>query len=162
MCRFISPLLAFGLALFCFVGTSPMAFGQNTKKDDTPPKSDKTDDKGAPKKKIVAVATYPGKLIKLEEDSFKMEVTIGKYKETIDIVIDDDVKVRMPVDVEFDDKGRPKRPKKDPNDKDSRLGGVKGAREDLANGQDIVVTVGQLPNRKLIATIIKVVKKVDK
>ncbi len=39
---------------------------------------------------------------------------------------------------------------------------MKGAREDLANGQEIVVSVGRLPNQKLIATVVKVIKKVDK
>ena len=164
MGRFSCRLLVLGAVLLflTLTGQDGDLFAQNSKKDDPPSKSDKTEEKN-PKKgpKIVRVGTYAGKLLKLEEDSFQMEVTVGKYKQTVDIVINDDVKVRMPFDLDFDDKGKPKRPKKDPNDKDSRLGGGR-AREDLANGQEIVVTVGALAQQKLIATIVKVVKKVDK
>ena len=83
-------------------------------------------------------------------------------KDTVEIQLNDTVKVRLPVDIEFDDKGRPKKAKKDPSDKDYKLGGIKGAREDLANNQELEVYVSRLPNRKLVATTIKVLKKVDK
>jgi hypothetical protein len=165
-CRLISGMV---LLLFLLAGQPARAFAQNVKKDDKDPpaKTDKAEEK-EPKKapKLVPAGVLVGRLIKLDEDGFKMEVTIQTYKQThkqtVDIQLNDDVKVRLPVDVEFDDKGRPKRMKKDPNDKDSRLGGVKGAREDLASNQEIQVTVGRLPNRNLVATVVKVLKKADK
>jgi hypothetical protein len=169
MSRILSYRLVSGLAVLLLLQGS-QAFAQNDKKDKQDPpaktdKSDKSEDKDTKKvPKLTNVRTYVGKLTKLEEDGFKMEIDIPvtykkTVKQTVDILLNDDVKVRMPVDVEFDDKGRPKKVKKDPNDKDSRLGGVKGAREDLAHNQEIVVTVGQLPNHKLVATVVKVIKK---
>jgi hypothetical protein len=172
--RLVSSLL---FVLLVQSGFATKACAQNTKKDDRDPpaKTDKTDDKD-PKKspKLVPAGTLVGKLIKLEEDGIKLEVSgkvfykSGKQtreqtlKETYEIQVHDDVKVRLPVDIEFDDKGRPKKMKKDPNDKDAKLGGVKGAREDLANNQELEVSVSRLPNRKLVATTIKVLKKADK
>lgn len=158
-------------------GFGSKAWAQNAKKDDQDPpaKADKTTDK-EPKKspKLVPAGVLVGRLVKLEEEGLKLEVTTKLYlksgnrtnekthKDTVDIQVHDDVKIRLPVDIEFDDKGRPKRPKKDPTDKDAKLGGVKGAREDLANNQELEVHVSRLPNRKLVATTIKVLKKVDK
>ncbi len=144
-------------------GLTSKAYGQNVKKDD-PAKADATEEKDTKKPpKLVYVGTFVGKLTKLEEDGFKMEYDVVQYKktykQTLDLLVNDDVKVRMPVDIEFDDKGRPKKMKKDPNDKDSRLGGIKGAREDLAHNQEIQVSVSRLPNRKLVATVVKVLKK---
>ena len=165
MSRTLIKRLVSGIAILLFVQGS-QAFAQTDKKDkqDPPAKTDKSEDKDTKKPpKLTYVGTYVGKLVKLEEDGFKMEIDIQQYKQTIkqtvDILLNDDVKVRMPVDVEFDDKGRPKKMKKDPNDKDNKLGGIKGAREDLANNQQIMVTVSRLPNRKLIATVVKVIKK---
>lgn len=164
--RLVSSIL---LLLLWQAGFATRALAQSTKKDDKDPpaKTDKSEEK-EPKKapRLVPAGVLVGRLIKLEEDGFKLEVTTKAYKQTItqtvDIQVHDDVKVRLPVDLEFDDKGRPKRMKKDPNDKDSKLGGVKGAREDLANNQELEVYVSRLPNRKLVATTIKVRKKVDK
>ena len=158
-------------------GLESRAFAQNAKKDDKDPptkadKADETATKKAPK--LVPAGVLVGKLIKLDEDGLKLEVSTklflksGKrtteqtHKDTVDIQVRDDVKVRLPVDIEFDEKGRPKKMKKDPTDKDSRLGGIKGAREDLAKNQELEVYVSRLPNRKLVATTIKVLKKADK
>jgi len=165
------------LFLFMLGGFESRAWAQSGKKDDKDPpaKTDKSDPK-EPKKspKLVPAGVLVGRLVKLEEDGLKLEVTTKLYykagnrtneqtkKDTVDIQVQDDVKVRLPVDIEFDDRGRPKRPKKDPSDKDYKLGGIKGAREDLANNQELEVHVSRLPNRKLIATSIKVLKKVDK
>jgi hypothetical protein len=168
-------LVSVAVSLFLLLGGfCSTASAQNTKKDDKDPPA-RTDDK-EPKKapKLVPAGVLVGRLVKLEEEGFKLEVTTKLYyksgnqtkeqshKDTIDIQVHDDVKVRLPVDIEFDDKGRPKRPKKDPSDKDSKLGGIKGAREDLANNQELEVHVSRLPNRKLVATTIKVLKKADK
>ncbi len=164
MMRISRLVLPAGLLVALLAQARP-AIAQAPKKDEPPAKTDKTDkteDKDTKKgPKLVPVGTLVGRLIKLEEDSFKMEVTVGKYKQTYDIQLNDDVKVRMPMGVEFDERGKPKRMKKDPNDKDNKLGGVKGAREDLTNNQDIQVNVSRLPNRKLIATVVKVLKKAD-
>lgn len=143
----------------------PYVSAQAPKKDDPPAKSSKTartdenDAKRGPK--LVRAGILRGRLIKLEEDSFKMEVGTGNYKQIVEIQINDDVKIRVPMGIEFDDKGRPKKPKKDPADKDNKLGGAKGARDDLANNQEIEVNISRLPNRKLIATVVKVLKKPD-
>jgi hypothetical protein len=169
MSRTLINRLISGIALLLVVQGN-QAFAQNDKKDKQDPpaktdKSDKSEEKDTKKgPKLTYVGTYVGKLVKLEEDGFKMEIDVPvsskkTVKQTVDILLNDDVKVRMPVDVEFDDKGRPKRMKKDPNDKDSKLGGIKGAREDLAHNQEIVVKVSRLPNRKLIATVVTVIKK---
>ncbi len=97
-CRLL--ILSAAFLFLTLTGQDGELFAQNGKKDDPPSKSDKTDEK-TPKKgpKIVRVGTYAGKLLKLEEDSFQMEVTVGKYKQTVDIIINDDVKVRMPYDL---------------------------------------------------------------
>ncbi len=158
--RFVSGMV---LLLLLQASQPNHAYAQNVKKDD-PAKADASTEKETKKPpKLVYVGTYLGKLTKLEEDGFKMEVDIVQYKktykQTVDILVNDDVKVRMPVDLEFDDKGRPKRMKRDPNDKDSRLGGIKGACEDLAANQQIQVSVSRLPNHKLVATVVKVLKK---
>ncbi|CAN5551689.1 hypothetical protein BH10PLA2_BH10PLA2_17700 [soil metagenome] len=153
--------LSLGLAALLLVQVHPVA-AQSNKKDDPPAKADKSEDKDAKKgPKLVRAGVLRGRLVKLEEDSFKLEVDLGKQKQTLEILINDDVKVRVPPTIEFDDKGKPKRPKKDPSDKDSKLGGKKGAREDLASNQDIEVSISRLPNRKLIATVVKVLKKPD-
>jgi hypothetical protein len=160
MSRISRVMVGLGLFLALLAQARPVA-AQAPKKDDPPAKSDKTDEKETKKApKLVPVGVLVGRLIKLEEDSFKMEVTIGKYKQTYEIQLNDDVKVRI-LGLEFDDRGRPKKPKKDPADKDYRLGGIKGAREDLANNEEIRVNVSRLPNRKLIATVVTVLKKAD-
>jgi hypothetical protein len=160
MSRISRVVVGLGLFLALLAQARPVA-AQAPKKDDPPAKKDKTDDRETKKAiKPVPAGTLIGKLIKLEEDSFKMEVTVGKYKQTIDIQLNDDVKVRV-LGLEFDDRGKPKRPKKDPADKDNRLRGIKGAREDLASNQEIQVNVSRLPNRKLIATVVWILKKAD-
>src|SRR5580698_7755142 len=130
MSRTLISRLFSGIAVLILLQGS-QAFGQNDKKDKQDPpaktdKSDKSEDKDTKKApKLTNVRTYVGKLTKLEEDGLKMEIDIPvtykkTVKQTVDILLNDDVKVRI-VDVEFDDKGRPKKVKKDPNDKDSRL-----------------------------------------
>ncbi|HMP04446.1 MAG TPA: hypothetical protein PKC45_18295 [Gemmatales bacterium] len=44
----------------------------------------------------------------------------------MDLVLADDVKVRLPAKPEYDEKGRPKKAKPDPEDKGSNRGGSKG------------------------------------
>jgi hypothetical protein len=163
MSRICRVVVGLGLFLALLAQARPVA-AQAPKKDDPPAKKDKTDktDDRETKKavKLVPAGTLIGKLIKLEEDSFKMEVTVGKYKQIIDIQLNDDVKVRV-LGLELEEGGKPKGQKKDPADKDNRLRGIKGAREDLANNQEIQVNVSRLPNRKLIATVVWVLKKAD-
>jgi hypothetical protein len=152
-----------GLALAALLLVSvQLVSAQTPKKDDPPAKARKDDEKDARKgQKLVRAGTLRGRLVKLEEDSFKLEVDLGKQKQTVDIQIYDDVKVRVPFGIEFDDKGRPKRARKDPADKDSKLGGMKGARDDLAANQEVEVSISRTPNRKLVATVVKVLKKPD-
>jgi hypothetical protein len=87
-----------------------------------------------------------------------LEPLTGKDREKrrLDVIIAVDAKVRMPATQEFDEKGKPKPFKKDPNDKDSKLGGVKGAIDDLREKQTAWVTLGKTSkkNSKYVATII--------
>jgi len=117
------------------------------------------DDKSEPVKisQTVKVGRYPGKITGRDENSFTFEVGKDRNKQTLDVLIAIDAKIRLPAELEFDEKGKPKPFKRDPSDPDRNLPGVKGTKADLHDGQNVIVTIGRLPNKKLVATRIYVV-----
>jgi len=123
-------------------------------------KSDKDkDEKSEPVKtsQTTKAGTVAGKITGRDENSFTLEVGKDRNKKTVDILIAQDAKIRLPAEQEFDEKGKPKPFKKDPSDPDRNLLGVRGTKADLHDGQNVIVTLGRLPNKKLVATRIYVV-----
>lgn len=137
----------------------PAASGQ--KKDENTPDK-KTAPVNSKKAKLSAAVSVIGRITKMEDDTFTLEVGTGKAKTQMSIQIAEDAKFRVPQPLEFDDKGRPKKAKKDNTDIDRRLGGVKGARDDMRSGQQVEVTVGRLPNKQYVATVIKILPEAGK
>jgi hypothetical protein len=140
--------------------------------DDAKPKKDsqkKDDDKSRDKKpdgvkraQTTSVGTFSGKLTKVDDAMLAFEAGQGRAKKTIeDVIIADDVKVRLPAEPEFDSKGKLKKFKPDPNDPDRGLGGVKGSKDDLREGQQVVIKLGK-HNKKLVATVIVVLPEEKK
>ncbi len=83
----------------------------------------------------------------------------GKDAADLEITLAGDVKVRVPLKPEFDEKGRPKPPpKKDPKDPDRNLPGVKGSTSDLVRGAQVTISVAQTREKqpKTVATLILV------
>jgi hypothetical protein len=82
----------------------------------------------------------------------------------IDILLADDVKVRMPIKYERDEKGKVKPIKPDPDDHDRHYGGVKGTESDLARRQIVTVHLGMTTsdprNQRIVATVVIVLKDV--
>jgi hypothetical protein len=151
------------LVLFLLMGTilapSGLADDKGAKKETQ--KKDKKDDgkkaEGVKRSQTTRVGTLTGTLKDLTESSLTLERAVGQAKQSVkDILIATDVKVRLPAEPEFDSKGKPKPFKPDPSDPDRKLGGVKGTRDDLRDGQQVVLTLGKLPNKKLVATVVVV------
>jgi hypothetical protein len=153
----ISAALTF-LVIFCVLA-GDFAPAQDAKKDASAT-NDSKDAKKAPK--LTPISPMVGKILKMEDGGFKLEVGAGRLKQTLEIQLGEDLKVRLPVTVDFDDKGHPKKAKKDPNDKDAKLGGIKGSPSDLGRNQQVEVMGGRLPNHKVVATTIKILKLPEK
>ena len=151
------------LTLFLFIGAAAVPGGladdKGAKKETQ--KKDKKDDgkksEGVKRSQTTRAGTVKGTLKELTESSLTLEREVGQAKQTLTgILIATDVKVRLPAEPEFDSKGKLKPFKPDPNDPDRKLGGVKGTRDDLRDGQQVVLTLGKLPNKKLVATVVVV------
>lgn len=82
----------------------------------------------------------------------------------LDIMLADDVKVRIPYKPERDEKGKIKPFKPDPDDRDRHLGGIKGSESDLARRQFVTVHLGLTTsdprNPRIVATAVIVVNDV--
>ena len=147
------------LVTICFV-SSQLSFPA-LKADDAKPKKDvpkknskedSTDKKagGVKRAQTTFVRTVTAKITKVDDAMLSLEAN----KVTLeDVLIAEDVKVRLPAEQEFDSKGKPKPSKPDPNDPDRKLGGTKGSKDDLREGQQVVVKIGK-HNKKLVATVI--------
>ncbi len=120
---------------------------------------------GVKRSQVRSVTKVPGKITMVDDKSLTLKIGSGKAERTVEFIIAEDVKVRVPAELEFDEKGRPKPPKRDPTDPDRRLGGVKGSKDDLREGQNVVAWVGRLSNKKkdnLVATIVVVLPEPKK
>ena len=133
--------------------------GADDKKDDAK-KEKKDSDKKTDGIKIKDLQTkkagaIQGKLKGVDENSFTLLVQIPRAgQKEIEILIAEDVKVRSTPEPEFDSKGRLKPYKPDPNDPDRKLGGVKASKDDLRDGQNVVVTYGTSKAKKPVATLV--------
>lgn len=82
----------------------------------------------------------------------------------LDIMLADDVKVRIPIKLERDEKGKVKPYKPDPDDRDRHLGGMKGSEADLARRQIVTVHLGLTTsdprNQRIVAMAVIVVQDV--
>ena len=124
-----------------------------TKKEDsktTKPETVKTS-------QTTRVGRLTGKITAKDDNSFTLEVGKEPAKKTYEVLIAEDAKIRFPAELQFDDKGKPKPFRKDPSDPDRSMPGVRGTKENLRDGQNVIVTIGKLPNKKLVATVILVV-----
>ena len=108
-----------------------------------------------------AYAEVTGKITKVDDTLLNLSNVLGRKAALDDIIIADDVKVRVPAEREFDSKGKPKPFKPDPNDPDRKYGGAKGSKNDLREGQRVVVKLGKY-KKKLVATIIVVLPEEKK
>ena len=155
----LAALLIFGL---CFIQSLSPVSGADDAKTKKSEKGDDDKDKKTPSVKssqVRSITKVAGKITGVDDKSFNLEVKTGRTKQTLDVLIAADAKVRIPAELEFDDKGKPKKPKIDPDDTDRSLGGVKGSKDDLRDGQEVVIKVGKLGDSKqLVATAILVVK----
>ena len=164
-------LLSVSLLALCFVtGQSLMSLGRA---DDAKPKKDsqkksKDDDKSKDQKpdsvkrsQTTAYAEVNGKITKVDDTILCLSNVLGRRANLEDIIIAEDVKVRMPAEREFDSKGKPKPFKPDPNDPDRKYGGVKGSKNDLREGQRVLVKLGKY-KKNLVATIIVVLPEEKK
>jgi hypothetical protein len=88
-------------------------------------------------------------------------VTSKDSHQDIELVLADDVKVRVPLKPEYDDKGKikPESLKRDPKDPDKNLPGVKGSEKDLKARQWVSVVLGATREKppKVLATVVIVV-----
>jgi hypothetical protein len=142
---------------------------KDTKKDDK--KKDKSKDKDTEKdlgalktsQATKTQRTLRGKIKLIDAKGLTLEVLAArdKWVPVEGILIPEDLKVRVPYEPEFDEKGKPKKFKPDPTDKDRRLGGVKGSVGDLHDGQSVVVQIGTLKSdkKKLVALVVVVVQE---
>jgi hypothetical protein len=151
------------LLSFCF-WTMP-AWAPALQAQEKPAKKDAKDtdkDKkpeGVKRSQTRYVTMVKGRIKTVGENSLTFEVDVRGKKQELELIIAEDAKIRLPAMQDFDEKGRPKPIKKDKSDTDSRLGGIKGKKEDLAEGQMATVTIGKWTKKKkdnLVATIIQV------
>jgi len=103
------------------------------------------------------VGRLTGKITARGDNSFTLEAGKEPAKKTYELLIAEDAKIRLPAELQFDEKGKPKPFHKDPSDPNRSMPGVRGTKEDLRDGQNVIVTIGRLPNKKLVATVILVV-----
>jgi hypothetical protein len=132
--------------------------------DETPKKNatkkdikqeDKDKDKqtaGVKKAQVSGAEKKKGVIDKLAANgkSMTLEIITGRTKGKLEVLIAEDATVRVPRELQFDEKGKPKPFKKD------GLPGMPGSVDDLHERQVVDVTLGKLPNKKLVATFILV------
>ncbi|HEV3118471.1 MAG TPA: hypothetical protein VGY58_15585 [Gemmataceae bacterium] len=150
------------LASQAFVSTGRADDAQSKKgsqKKDEEKSRDKNTE-GVKRSQTSGSTAVTGKITKVDDTTMSLQVT-GRNVKLDDILIAVDVKVRMPAEPEFDSKGKPKPFKPDPNDPDRKLGGVKGSKDDLREGQKVVVKVGK-HKKDLVATVIVVLPEEKK
>jgi hypothetical protein len=127
-------------------------------KDDAKDKASDKDKKpdGVKRSQTTTVGQVTAKITKVDDTTMSLEVYARRGNRKVDdILIASDVKVRLPAEPEFDEKGKPKPSRPDPNDPDRKLGGVKGSHDDLREGQRVVVSLGKF-RKKLVANVIVV------
>ncbi len=118
------------------------------------------------------VGTVRGRIQEIDDNKLKIiatdkvpEVIASRYGRNIqtrevhtelELTMIQGVKVRLPHKPELDAKGRPKPVKKDPNDPDRNLPGIKGDTKDLIVGQTITATMARSQEKqpRLSAVII--------
>jgi hypothetical protein len=171
-------------AVVALVGTCVPGADAKPKTDDKPKetKPEPTETKPeAPKMKLIPAGSFAGLIIKKQDARLFTVRVYGKTGQPaftgdprnpfrvdvrdvhtdIEVTLAEDVKVRVPFVPERDPKtGRPKSlfPKKDPNDPDRNLPGVKGSIEDLRENQWVVVTLGRTRDKppQTFATVVVV------
>jgi hypothetical protein len=94
-------------------------------------------------------------------DAMRSRFHLKDEKQELEITLADEVKVRVPPKIEFDEKtGRPKRPvvKKDPKDPDRNLPGVKGTPDELTQDLWVSVSLGKTREKtpRVVATMVLV------
>src|SRR5437879_3598181 len=164
-------LLSVSLLALCFVAGQPLlsfVTADDAKQKKESPKNSTGDDKWKEEKpdsvkraQTTAFAEVNGKITKVDDTILSLGNVAGRRATLDDIIIADDVKVRVPAEREFDSKGKPKPFKPDPNDPDRKYGGVKGSRNDLREGQQVLVRLGKY-KKSLVATIIVVLPEEKK
>ena len=155
-------LLSVSLLALCFVAGQPLLSFVTADDAKQKKENSKSDDKSKDEKpdsvkrsQTTAYAEVTGKITKVDDTILNLGNVLGRRATLDDIIIADDVKVRVPAEREFDSKGKPKPFKPDPNDPDRKYGGVKGSKNDLREGQRVLVKLGKY-KKKLVATIIVV------
>lgn len=147
---------------------------QGEKKDDAAKKEDKDEKKDEKKgERYITLGSLSGQIVRVGDGGSTFTIRLrgaiptwvptriwyGRVQgrtqftptsEDLDIVLADEAKIRIPMRPELDEKGRPKpgTPKRDPKDRDSNLGGMKGEPGDLAKDQWVTVTLGRSTNPK--------------
>jgi hypothetical protein len=118
---------------------------QETKPAD---KGEKTE--GVKKSQTTPYAKRAGVITKMAADgkSFTLEVPSGRKKESLEVLIAEDATIRLPRELQFDEKGKPKPSKKD------GLPGMPGGVDDLRENQMVQVSLGKSKDKKLVATYI--------
>jgi hypothetical protein len=94
-------------------------------------------------------------------DAMRSRFRLKDEKQELEITLADEVKVRVPPKIEFDEKtGRPKRLvlKKDPKDPDRNLPGVKGSPDELTKDLWVSVNLGRTREKtpRIVATMVVV------
>ena len=161
-----------GRSLYCavmvllFLGAvhafAPQCTADPPAKDQQKKGEEKDKKSGVKKSDTVPAGSVVGTIVDLDVGAFSLEAIVGVQKQRAELLIADDVKIRIPRQLEFDEKGKAKPFKPDPNDPDRGLGGVKGTFADLRKAQTARVTLGRLPNKKLVATVIAVIAEPKK
>jgi|GEM_PF-3537760 len=162
----IRGLLSVSLLALCFVAGQPLlsfVTADDAKQKKESPKNSKGDEKpdSVKRAQTTAYTEVNGKITKVDDTILSLGNVAGRRATLDDIIIADDVKVRVPAEREFDSKGKPKPFKPDPNDPDRKYGGVKGSKNDLREGQRVLVKLGKY-KKKLVATIIVVLPEEKK
>jgi hypothetical protein len=163
-------LLGMQVALSSRAADDPKPKQEEKKKDkdkdkdkkDTKSKDDKDGDALKSSQATKAQLTLRGKIKQIDGKGMTLEVKVGRETKEVDgILIPEDIKVRVPYEPEFDEKGKPKKYKPDPSDKDRKLGGVKGSVGDLQEGASVALQLGKLKSdkKKLVALIAIVVQE---
>jgi hypothetical protein len=133
--------------------------GDDTPKKDALKKDTKAEEKDKDKKtesvkkaQVSGAEKKRGIIDKLASDgkSMTLEIRVGRTTGKLEVLIAEDATVRVPRELQFDEKGKPKPFKKD------GLPGMPGSMDDLHERQVVDVTLGKLPNKKLVATFIVV------
>jgi hypothetical protein len=136
---------------------SARADDKNDKKDNQKKDSEKKTDSIKRSQTTKYGTPLRGTIKGVDENSFTFVLQVGKAKKEQEIIIAEDVKVRTTPEPEFDSKGKPKAFKPDPSDPDRKLypglPNVKASKDDLRDGQQIVLTLGKA-HKKLVATAI--------